>query len=234
MRLGVPKSASWRLAGVALLAPLVFFAWLFRTQWSEVLLNPAVGLLPLLLVWLAHARQPPGLGAPGRTSRCTVPGLAALFAFWLGTLTLMRHQSLQTYGCDLGIFDNVLWNTVHGHVLHSAILNRHFFGEHASPILLLLAPLYAPWQDARLLLILQAVALAWAALPLYRMAARQLGPAAGLVVLFLYFSYVPLQGLYLFDFHEVALALPLLAYATEHLTRGHFRRLLLVLGLALL
>ena len=43
MRLGVPKSASWRLAGVALLAPLVFFAWLFRTQWSEVLLKPAVG-----------------------------------------------------------------------------------------------------------------------------------------------------------------------------------------------
>ena len=228
------RSAGWRRAGVGLLAPLVFAAWLFRAEWAEVWLNPAVGLLPLLLVWLACIRRPPGLGAPGRISRGSVPGLAALFAIWLGTLTLMRHQSLQTYGCDLGIFDNVLWNTVHGHVLHSAILNRHFFGEHASPILLLLAPLYALWQDARLLLLVQAVALAWAALPLYRMAARQLGPAAGLVVLFLYFSYVPLQGLYLFDFHEVALALPLLAYATEHLTRGHFRRLLLFLGLALL
>ena len=234
MKFDLFKSPGWRLAGLGLLAPLAFAVWLFRAEWADVLLNPAVWVLPLLLLGLARARRSPGLGAPGTISRWIAPGLAALFAVWLGALSLMRHQSLQTYGCDLGIFDNVLWNTVHGHFLHSAVLNRHFFGEHASPILLGLAPLYALWQDARMLLLVQAAALAWAALPLYRMAARQLGPAAGLAVLFLYFSYVPLQGLYLFDFHEVALALPLLAYATEHLTRDHPRRMLLFLGLALL
>jgi len=205
---------------------------------SVLVFNILYGLLPVLLVFGIWIRRPSGeqagLGAPRWLGCRLIPALALLFAVWLGMLTLLRHQALQTHGCDLGIFDNVLWNTVHGDFLHSSILGRHFFGEHASPILLLLAPFYALWSDARLLLWVQAVALAWAALPIYRMAARRLGPTAGIIVLFLYFSYVPLQGIYLFDFHEVALALPLLAYATEHLTRGHFRRMLLFLGLALL
>ena len=190
--------------------------------------------LPVLVVGMAACRRPRGLEVLGGTvGRVAVPALAFLFAAGLVALTWTRHRALQTYGCDLGIFDNVLWNTVHGRFFHSAILGRNFFGEHASPILLLLAPLYALWPDARLLLLIQAVALAWVALPLYRMAARQLGPTAGCVIVCLYFFYVPLQGVYLFDFHEVALAMPLLAYAVEHLTRGHFRRMILFLGLAL-
>ncbi len=189
-----------------------------------------------VVLWAARrpAGTHAGLGSPLRLARRVVPALAVLYAAWLILLTWTRHRSLQTYGCDLGIFDNVLWNTVHGRFLHSAVLNRHFFGEHASPILLALAPLYALWPDARLLLAVQAAALAWAALPIYRMAARRLGPTAGVLTLFMYFSYVPLEGVYLFDFHEVALAIPLLAYAVEHLVRGHFRRMLLFLGLALL
>ena len=232
MNLRLPRSIGWRAA--PLLIPLALGAWFCRDSWRDALLNPALWLLPALLVWLAARRPDPGLGIPRRQRLHLAPALAALFAAWLCVLTLARHQSLQTFGCDLGIFDNLLWNTVNGRFLHSAILNRLFLGEHASPVFILLSPLYACWPNARLLLILQAVALAWAALPLHRMAARQLGPAAGWVVLFLYFSYVPLQGLYLFDFHEVALALPLLAYATEHLTRGHPRRMLLFLGLSLL
>ncbi|MGD9781040.1 MAG: DUF2079 domain-containing protein [Kiritimatiellia bacterium] len=204
---------------------------------SEFLVNAAWWLFSgLVVLWVARrpAGSHSGLGAPSRLAHRVVPALAVFFAAWLVLLTWTRHRSLQTFGCDLGIFDNVLWNTVHGRFLHSAILNRHFFGEHASPILLLLAPLYALWPDARLLLAVQAAALAWAALPLYRMAARRLGPTAGVLVLFMYFSYLPLEGIYLFDFHEVALAIPLLAYAVEHLTRGHVRRMLLFLGLALL
>ena len=204
---------------------------------SEFLINATWWMFSGLVV-LRVARRPAGahsgLGMPSRLAHHAIPALAVCYAAWLVLLTWTRHRSLQTYGCDLGIFDNVLWNTVHGRFLHSAVLNRHFFGEHASPILLLLAPLYALWPDARLLLAVQAAALAWAALPLYRMAARRLGPTAGVLTLFMYFSYVPLEGIYLFDFHEVALAIPMLAYAVEHLTRGHFRRMLLSLGLALL
>lgn len=226
--------------GCFLLAGLISLGWLYRTEWQAVVLNPIVWLLPAFLGFITVARslQPdrwsPGLGPPRKLGRYVVPFLAILFAVWLSMLTLMRHKAMQTQGCDLGIFDNLMWNTVHGHFLHSSILGRHFFGEHVSPILLLLAPLYAFWSDARLLLVVQAVALAWAGLPIYRTAARQLGPAAGLVALGLYFSYIPLNGLYLFDFHEVSLALPLLAYATEHLTRGHPRRMLLFLFLALM
>ena len=205
---------------------------------TEVFFNAIRWLLPAIFAGLIWYRRPvgrsAGLGAPRWLGRYAVPGLALAFAAWIGMLTLARHHAVQTHGCDLGIFDNVLWNTIHGHGLYSAILGRPFFGEHASPILLLIAPLYALWPDARLLLVVQALALGWAALPIYRVAARRLGPTAGGMVLFLYFWYVPLEGLYLFDFHEVALALPLLAYAFEHLTRGHLRRMLLFLGLSLL
>lgn len=208
--------------------------WLFRADGAVLLRNPLAWTLAALLAWQARSGAPPGLGAPRRLGRWIVPGLAVLYGAGLCVLTLTRHQNLQTYGCDLGIFDNVLWNTRHGRWMYSSILGRSFFGEHASPILLLLVPLHALWPDPRMLLAVQAAALAWAGLPIYRVAARQLGPSAGLVVLFLYFAYPPLQGVYLFDFHEVALAVPLLAYAYEHASRGHYRRMVLLLGLALL
>ncbi len=234
MRYFFAHPPAWARIGLPLLPLLALGAWLGHEHLPGVLLNPAIWLLPALLAAWARSRHPHGLGSPARMARRWVPALAVLFALWLTALTLMRHHTLKTFGCDLGIFDNVLWNALNGNGLTSSILGRHFLGEHASPVLWLLTPFYALWPNARLLLAVQAVALAWAALPIYRMTARRLGPAAGLVVLFAYFGYVPLQGIYLFDFHEVAIALPLLAYAVENLFRGRFRHMGLFLFLALL
>ena len=41
----------------------------------------------------------------------------------LSGLALGLHDTLQTPGEDLGIMDQVLWNTVHGHFMHQTICN---------------------------------------------------------------------------------------------------------------
>lgn len=70
-------------------------------------------------------------------------------------------------GVDLAIFNNVMWSIVHGNGAWSSIQGHHYFGDHFSLILYLLAPLYALWQDPRMLLIIQIVVFALTAVPVY-------------------------------------------------------------------
>ncbi len=155
-------------------------------------------------------------------------------ALVLCALAFRKHAALHSHGSDLGIFVNLIWNLVRHGSWHSGMLERHFFGEHFSPMLALLAPLYRLWPDARLLLAVQSAALALGAWPLYKLARARLGPGAALAVLFAYFVYPPLLGVALHDFHEVALAVPLLAFALWWLDRGRLLPAVLALAAAVL
>ncbi len=82
----------------------------------------------------------------------------------------------------------------------------------------LLAPLWWVWPDPELLLVVQAIAVASGAIPVYWLARKHLDlewPAAALAVAYL--AYPPVQWLTMSDFHPVALACPLLLYAWWHL-----------------
>ena len=82
----------------------------------------------------------------------------------------------------------------------------------------LLAPLWWLWPDPELLLVVQAVAVASGALPVFWLARKHLDaewPAAALALAYL--LYPPVQWLTMSDFHPVALACPLLLFAWWHL-----------------
>ncbi|MDG6925905.1 MAG: DUF2079 domain-containing protein [Nitrososphaerota archaeon] len=88
-----------------------------------------------------------------------------------------------------------------------------FFGLHFSPILYLLVPIYAAFPYPPTLLIVQTVALALGALPVYWLAKKHLGVYAGVVFLVIYLTYAPLIGINLTDFHPEAFLVPSLLYA---------------------
>ena len=146
-------------------------------------------------------------------------GLVALYVVVFGALSLIRHWSFHSTGLDLGVFDQVLWNTSQGRFMESTLsLDRcvphSFFGDHFSPILVALVPLYWIAPHPETLLVVQTIALALGALPLY-LVARRLLPR-GIERLIWVLAYVlgaPLAFITLYDFHEVALAVLPLGFA---------------------
>lgn len=164
--------------------------------------------------------------------------LAASFTYIavFSWLSIQRHASLHSGGYDLGIFDQVVWNSARGHLFENSIMvdSPSFLGHHFSPILLALVPIYTVWNDPRALLVTQTIALALAALPIYWFARKQIGYGLACVVLAAYFLYPPLHGVNLFEFHEIALAVPLLAFALFFLLRRLDLPFLVCLVLAML
>lgn len=145
----------------------------------------------------------------------------ALLIYFGGQRALVRYQSYQASAFDLGNMDQAVWNTLHGHPFR--FTNRGLdwngpptrLGIHVEPILLLIAPLYLIHQGPATLIALQSVALALGAIPIFLLGLRRL-PGHPLVAAALAGAYLvtpALLGSFFWDFHPVALAMPLLALA---------------------
>ncbi len=97
--------------------------------------------------------------------------LVLLYAVVFGSLALIRHWAFHSTALDLGVFDQVLWNTVHGRFMESTLsLERcdphSFFLDHFSPALLLIVPFYLVVPRPETLIAFQTVALALGAWPM--------------------------------------------------------------------
>ncbi|RLI26186.1 MAG: hypothetical protein DRO52_02925 [Candidatus Hecatellales archaeon] len=132
----------------------------------------------------------------------------ASYTIYASHLTIMKHHSYNSSAWDLGIFLQALWTTVHSHKLLYYTVELHvnpggsFLGTHFSPILLLLAPLYALSPRAETLLTLQSLSIALAAVPLYLITRDKLGSKyVALAVSAAYLLYLPIHELNWFDFH---------------------------------
>ena len=162
---------------------------------------------------------------------------AAAFAGSFGAAAVLRHRAFASGRFDLGNMTQAVWSTAHGDVLsvtdvHGEQISR--LGSHFDPILALLAPLWWLWPSPELLLVVQAVAVASGALPVFWLARKHVGsnrPAAALAVAYLLSP--PVQWLTVSDFHAVALACPLLLFAWWHLDAGRLWAFALLAGLAL-
>lgn len=151
------------------------------------------------------------------------------------SLALIRHLDFHS-GLDLAISDRIVWNSIHGRLMETSIYPQVpvYLGDHFCPIILGIVPLYAVWNDASVLLILQAVALTSAAFPIYWYARAQIGRPLALVVACSYFLSPALLFVNLYDFHEIALATPLLAFACFFLLRSRHTPFLVCAVLLLL
>ncbi|MCS6801628.1 MAG: DUF2079 domain-containing protein [Chloroflexota bacterium] len=180
-------------------------------------------------------RRVPPIAAP-------LLSLAAALAFLavFTTLSIQRHNALRSNAYDLAIFDQAIYNTAVGRPYAVSIkiddlANPILLGDHFSPAIALLAPLTWVWNDVRAILVAQSLLLAAGALPVYRVA-RWLtqSPLLPPALVVGYFLTPTLQHTVLYDFHEVALAVPALAFAAEALVRRRRRALVLWLSGALL
>jgi uncharacterized membrane protein len=179
-------------------------------------------------------------GRAGLVAACL---LALGYAAFMSALTLARHNAFLTHSFDLGIHDQALYTLLRDGYMRSTQYGATAYGtgpinyiaDHFSPIFYLVAPVYALWQDARSLLVLQSLLLGLGAIPVYLIARRRLNSAALSVALSAaYVLYPALHGVNTFDFHQIALVTPLLLWALYFLERDRLRPFLLFLALALI
>jgi uncharacterized membrane protein len=141
--------------------------------------------------------------------------LMVAFALVMGTLSLVRYASLHS-DIDLGLYSQVVWNTAHGDWFRNSVLpfTENYLGNHFTPILILFAPLYRLWPDARLLLLVQVIVSALGAWPLFLLAREKLPgvwPAVFLSAAYLLYPAVHHQNLA--DFHGIALGTSVVMWA---------------------
>jgi uncharacterized membrane protein len=132
----------------------------------------------------------------------------AAYTICFSYFTIMNDYTFHTYGWDLGIFNQAFWTTLHNgkffYYTGELMVNPSgsFFGIHFSPILFLLLPVYALYPARQTFLVVQSLALALGAVPLYKLTMHVLkNRFASLVFVFVYLLYPPLQGINWFDFH---------------------------------
>jgi uncharacterized membrane protein len=169
-----------------------------------------------------------------------VLAVATLAAIVFGALALIRHWSFHSTASDLAVFDQVLWNTIHGRFMESTLslarCDPHsFFGDHFSPALLAILPAYVLFPRAETLIVVQTIALALGVWPVYLLARRFL-PSTGqrLVWVAAYLLSAPLSFVALYDFHEITLAVAPLGFAMYFLATRSTVPMILSLLIALL
>jgi uncharacterized membrane protein len=167
--------------------------------------------------------------APTRWS----PWLLAAVAFvvyLVYSLTLFRTGHTSAF--DLGIFTQIVDRYAHFQAPNVDV-KQHWdaLGDHFSPALALLAPFYRLVPRPETLLVAQAALTAVSVVPVTRVARGIVGPRDGLLVGVAYAGSYGLQGLIGFDFHEVALAVPLLAFGLERYLDGDSARAAVLIGL---
>lgn len=159
---------------------------------------------------------------------------AAITAYYFWTLHL-RHAHYDTYAYDLGLIAQVSWNTLQGRWFETTLLPFNYLAEHLAPSLVLLSPLFLLWPDARVLLVVQALAVGAASLGIYWAAKLRTGDPLAALFLQLAFGAAPATGWAGRDeFHAITLAMPALAFGTALLWRGRYGWAALVAGSALL
>ncbi|GAB2928462.1 DUF2079 domain-containing protein [Micromonospora polyrhachis] len=159
-------------------------------------------------------------------SRRALPYLLAGIAFVLyEVLSVVRHLTGRTTGYDLGIFEQVVRNYAHFDTPVSALKGPgvNILGDHFSPILAALGPVYLLFPSPVTLLTVQAAAFALSVVPITRLAIRASGVGLGGILGAAYALSWGIQSAVVFDFHEACLAVVFVAFCVERLCRQEWR-----------
>src|SRR6266581_1085520 len=146
---------------------------------------------------------------------------AGYFIFYLTG----RHDAYITSAEDLGIMDQAIWSTLHGHLFHQTICNTvsdtncygfngiSRFAIHFEPILFLASLFYVVWPNPKTLLVIQSLVVASGAFPAFWLARLRLcNELAAVVIALLYLLYPAQQQATVYDFHAVTFTAALLLF----------------------
>jgi uncharacterized membrane protein len=156
------------------------------------------------------------------------PARAALvgvlgYVLVMGFIVVTRHLALRTHALDLGYYVQAVWSLGAGRGAYVTLPPMSAWGDHLSPVLYLLVPLFWIAPGAIGLVIAQTLVLGAGGLAVFGYATRRLGagPAAGAFAL-LFLINPSLHGINLRDIHPQAFAITLIVVAALAFDAGRY------------
>ena len=148
---------------------------------------------------------------------------AILFFVFYSVLSLIRHAHYGSYGFDLGITDQVVWQYSH---LRSPITTIQAYpftsilSDHVEFIYMLLAPFYWIYSSPVTILLLQAFFVTFSSIPIYLLAKeKRLHPLVCYALQISYLSFYGVQNALWFDVHSLSFAAGFLSWFVYFLER---------------
>ncbi|MDR2929922.1 MAG: DUF2079 domain-containing protein [Propionibacteriaceae bacterium] len=163
--------------------------------------------------------------------------LFLLLALLYSGFSLVRANTYLIGGYDAGIFDQAIRHYAHFQLPYVTLKGDGYliWADHFHPIIMAWAPLYWIWDNIAVLGIGQGVVVALTVFPAWRFVRRHMtNKAWAKVFVAAMMLFWPIQSLINFDVHEIAFALPLLAWVIEALDRRDDRGLVIASALLLL
>jgi uncharacterized membrane protein len=161
-------------------------------------------------------------------------GIAALVLGAYLVISLYRLWTLTPSSWDLGIYTEYVkqWADLHAPIVDVRGPGFNLLGDHFQVIVALIAPFFRLFPTPATLLVAQALLTALSVFPVVQAAQALLGPGAGAgrgagaarAIGFAYGFSWGLQQMVNFDFHEIAFAVPLLAFSLSAFVRGRVRQ----------
>jgi uncharacterized membrane protein len=164
----------------------------------------------------------PVAAAPRSAWRDPVPwAIASLVFCAYFTLSLYRLLRLNPASYDLGIYTEYVkqLSQLHAPVVDILAPGFNLLGNHFQVGVAVLAPFFRAFPSPATLLFFQALAVAVSVFPVTTAATALAGRTAGRLIGFAYGFSWGLQQMIDADFHEIALAVPLLAFSLSALVR---------------
>lgn len=157
-----------------------------------------------------------------------VSALTLAFAIGYAVYMFVRDAAYQSGLMDIGIYDQAISGYAHFIGPHSPVVNLPSVGsagglqlsDHFTPLLAIIAPLYWIHDGPQTLYVATALLFALAIPPLWVYVRRLHGPAVAYVVVFAFGLSWPIQNAIWFFFHEVAFAVPIMAWMMERAQVG--------------
>jgi uncharacterized membrane protein len=142
-------------------------------------------------------------------------GMIAVYAIIFTGLAFDLHAAQRTHKSDLGQMDQAIWNTSRGRFVEE--IKQDFLStrltDHVEPIYAPLSLAYWVWNDVRAMLLLQALAVALGAVPLFALARRKVGAPLALGFAAAWLLNPSLQSAVLTELHAIPFAVPLILWA---------------------
>ncbi len=126
----------------------------------------------------------------------------------------VKHILFKSNALDLGIFDQAVYLISQGQKSTPTLLGFHILGDHAAWIFYPLAVLYKIYPSVYWLFAVQAIALAFSALPIWYLAKQaRLKESQAIAIATAYLLYPLVFNVNIFDFHPEVIAVPALLAA---------------------
>src|SRR2546430_15752665 len=139
-------------------------------------------------------------------------GLAMIAAISYAAVSIYRHDRFASNAFDLGVQDQTVWGYAQLQMIPNTVeMIPNLLGDHFHPILMAIAPLYWIWDDARVLLLVQAVLLAAAGVPIFWWGRQRLRMLPAIALEAAYPTFLGVLSGVLYHFHPLPLAGPPIA-----------------------